>query len=416
MSRYNRNITIKYSKYIRLNLFRNAKSIIPLLFFILAITGAYSVCKGDCIYSLTGDLNQDCKVNLYDLVIMANNWLVDCNSNPQNPACNCNWKAEPPMFTGRDQFTGGVINGKIYVFGGNGNPDQVNLASTEVYDPATSQWTQLADNNHNNNGDGVEELTSAVVNGKLYVFGAYGGIGPSGNYGDINFNEMYNPATNTWTTLAHKPTLVSGAPATVYNGEIYLFGGGYSYDGMIPDSIHYRVVEAYNPTSNTWRFVTNMPSDREALAVATIGNKAYLFGGVDPNTLQFFDDVITYNFQTGVWDTNGFEPMPVKRASGYSSAAPVINGKVFLISDVVGVIGNVNKLILTNRVDIYDTTTNTWHTGTPLPLPLTDQLSLALGSKIYVLGGDNEEVDGTFQNRSKAEVISISTDPTLCGQ
>ena len=37
--------------------------------------------------SLEGDTNHDCKVNLFDLAIMANDWLVDCNFNPDNPAC-----------------------------------------------------------------------------------------------------------------------------------------------------------------------------------------------------------------------------------------------------------------------------------------------------------------------------------------
>jgi len=42
-----------------------------------------------------------------------------------------NWVAETPLSTPRDQFTGGVINGKIYVFGGNGDPNGINLKSTE---------------------------------------------------------------------------------------------------------------------------------------------------------------------------------------------------------------------------------------------------------------------------------------------
>ena len=41
---------------------------------------------GICI-SLSGDFNNDCKVDLFDLAMMANNWLVDCNLDPDNPAC-----------------------------------------------------------------------------------------------------------------------------------------------------------------------------------------------------------------------------------------------------------------------------------------------------------------------------------------
>jgi kelch-like protein 2/3 len=120
-----------------------------------------------------------------------------------------NWEAVTPLNTPRDQFTGGMINGKIYVFGGNGDPNGFNLKSTEVYDPATNQWSYVADNEHNG-GNGVEELSGAVVNDKLYVFGGYGGYS-QGVYGEFNFVEEYNPANNVWTSKAPKPTTTSGA-------------------------------------------------------------------------------------------------------------------------------------------------------------------------------------------------------------
>lgn len=40
-----------------------------------------------CAYDLQGDINGDCKVDFEDLALMAANWLVDCNTNPNDPAC-----------------------------------------------------------------------------------------------------------------------------------------------------------------------------------------------------------------------------------------------------------------------------------------------------------------------------------------
>jgi len=40
-----------------------------------------------CPYKLIGDLNNDCRVNLADVAIMACNWLIDCNVTPEDPAC-----------------------------------------------------------------------------------------------------------------------------------------------------------------------------------------------------------------------------------------------------------------------------------------------------------------------------------------
>jgi hypothetical protein len=40
-----------------------------------------------CEYVLAGDLNEDCKVDFYDLAKMAANWLIDCDTDPNNTAC-----------------------------------------------------------------------------------------------------------------------------------------------------------------------------------------------------------------------------------------------------------------------------------------------------------------------------------------
>jgi hypothetical protein len=43
--------------------------------------------KKDCQYTLKGDLNNDCKVDFSDFAIMASRWLIDCDLNPEDPAC-----------------------------------------------------------------------------------------------------------------------------------------------------------------------------------------------------------------------------------------------------------------------------------------------------------------------------------------
>jgi hypothetical protein len=40
-----------------------------------------------CDYTLAGDMNDDCKVDLEDLAAVAANWLINCFDEPENPAC-----------------------------------------------------------------------------------------------------------------------------------------------------------------------------------------------------------------------------------------------------------------------------------------------------------------------------------------
>jgi hypothetical protein len=41
----------------------------------------------ECLFNLAGDLNDDCKVDFGDFAIMVENWLIDCCTNPSDPAC-----------------------------------------------------------------------------------------------------------------------------------------------------------------------------------------------------------------------------------------------------------------------------------------------------------------------------------------
>ena len=371
------------------------------LLLVVVLLNMNDLFAANCQYNLPGDLNEDCKINFVDFALMAENWLVDCNVTPGHPSCFHKWEAEPPMYTARDQFAGGVIGGKIYVFGGNGNPDQVNLKSTEVLDP-NGDWTQLSDNNHNG-GWGVEELSGAALNGKLYVFGAWGGTGPLGNYGVFNFNECYDPNTDTWTSLAAKPTVVTAAPTAVYDGEIYLFGGYYS-DEVNENPVQYDVVEAYDPNSDSWRSVTTMPKVLMNFAVAVVDDKVYVIGGYAPEENQMSRTVMTFDFQTEQWDTTSYEPVPEDRlhACVYSGAAPIVDGKIFLIG---GIEGDMSDHWSSDKVDIYDTASDTWQIGPSLPLPQGNFVTIVLNGTIYVIGGSNGD---DFLNRAKAEVLSLS--------
>jgi N-acetylneuraminic acid mutarotase len=288
------------------------------------------------------------------------------------------WEEETPLITNRDGFAGGVINGKIYAFGGNGDPGARNLKSTEMFTPGTGSWVYKADNEHNN-GRGVEELTATVVNGKLYVFGAWGGGSP---YGVFNFVEEYDPATDTWTSKAPMPTTRAAATAVCYNGEIYLFGGYYS--NILGEKVRYDVVEAYNPVTDTWRFVTNMPKVIELPAIAIVGHRVYVTGGYSYDEDRMLNDVMVYDFQTGEWITTGFTPLPTPRAFPCSSAAPVVNGKIYLIG---GIMGTSASHWTTDEVEIYDTATNTWSTGPPIPQSTACHLAVFLNDTIYVIGG-----------------------------
>ena len=56
-------------------------------FVAVSAGGFHSLAIRGCQYLLDGDLNDDCKVDFSDFVMMAANWLIDCDQTPENPAC-----------------------------------------------------------------------------------------------------------------------------------------------------------------------------------------------------------------------------------------------------------------------------------------------------------------------------------------
>ena len=89
----------------------------------------------------------------------------------------------------------------------------------EIYDPRTNTWTPGARLLAPRAG-----VASVAANGCLYV------IGGEGNQADprgvFDLNEMYDPATNSWTSLPPMPLAVHGLTGAAYlNGWIHVPGG-----------------------------------------------------------------------------------------------------------------------------------------------------------------------------------------------
>lgn len=160
------------------------------------------------------------------------------------------------MHAFREFATGAVLNGKLYVVGGE-HFTAISLRSVEAYDPVTNVWTTKAPMPIS-----FAFGAAGVVNGVLYV--AAGGV-----------LLAYDQATDTWTTRAPVPTPRVGAVAGVVNGMFYLVGG-WDQSGVTV----LRTLEAYDPISNTWSTKTEMPAARAGAVAGGINSILYVAGGL----------------------------------------------------------------------------------------------------------------------------------------
>jgi N-acetylneuraminic acid mutarotase len=182
-----------------------------------------------------------------------------------------NWTEAKPMPRARTALTVNFIDGKLYAIGGVDDVHNV-VATNEVYDPATDTWTEKAPM-----PTARHHLTSSVVNGKIYVIGGRilgDGIPAPFSKALSNFdvNEMYDPATDTWTKLKPMPSKRSGLASASIGNDIYVFGGE-KVNGTYENN------EKYDTIKNVWTKETPLPTPRLGLKAVAADNKIYVIGG-----------------------------------------------------------------------------------------------------------------------------------------
>ncbi len=194
------------------------------------------------------------------------------------------WTAKSPMPTARGDISCCVVDGIIYASGG-GIPS--NLTIVEAYDPATDTWTTKAPMSQ-----ARWSFASGVVNGKIY---AIGGIFDDPESEGINSVEEYDPATDTWIEKTPMPTARGTLVSSTVNNKIYVIGGA-SLDWDNKDIATFpRVTEMYDPATDTWTTLANIPVCTNQGGACVLDGKIYVMVGVRDWTLTYYKEVYVYD-------------------------------------------------------------------------------------------------------------------------
>jgi N-acetylneuraminic acid mutarotase len=125
---------------------------------------------------------------------------------------------------------------------------------------------------------------STVLHGHIYVAG---GLDARGDRSDETFRhgitnlERYDPATNSWTTLAPLPFPRRRFAAGMMNDKICVFGGGLSTN---VDTRSWPETWCYDPAADAWDFGPLMLHETyhwagDGVAGTGNGSAIYAFGG-----------------------------------------------------------------------------------------------------------------------------------------
>ena len=143
--------------------------------------------------------------------------------------------------------------------------------------------------------------------------------------------EAYDPVTNSWASLADMPTARNRlGVATGSNGKIYAIGG------QDDRNDYTAVVEEYDPVSNTWATRRSMSTERCMPGVVAGSNsRIYAIGGdaVINGGLVTQNSVEEYNPITNSWMSRA--AMPSGRES--PGIAATNDGKIYIVGGSLGI-------------------------------------------------------------------------------
>ena len=272
-------------------------------------------------------------------------------------------------------------DGRVVVVGGYTQLGNASLASVEIYDPVTDSWKTAAPLQHGRAG----HAAVLMGGGKVMVVGgaAYApvGISPHGSAAATLPPEIYDPATDTWTTAAmprfDRP--VHPTATLLRSGRVLVVGGQYMWNS--PDEATERS-EVYNPVSNTWYDVAIDPRfvARQDHTATLLDDGMVLVAGGSFD-LQPIGTAALYDPASNSW-----LELPNLAAARCGQAAQLLNsGRVLLVGS-----GCWNHE--TASAEEYDPTSHRFYAVASLPRPRGLAVAVSPDENVVVLGGTENEV------------------------
>jgi hypothetical protein len=240
------------------------------------------------------------------------------------------FSATGDMATPRVQHTATLLNnGKVLIAGGwnysVGIAGQNDLASAELYDPATGTFTATGSMTVPRYGAAATLLN----NGKVLITG---GSIPNPTNGSFAWNtaELYDSATGTFTATGNMANPRYIHTETLLNNGLVLVTAG-----SVPG-----ISELYDPSTGTFTTTGNMNIARALFSTTLLNDgKVLVAGGYSYDLMTYLNTAELFDPATGTFTLNGcvydpptatYSPGCLSVPRGYQSATLLNDGKVLI--------------------------------------------------------------------------------------
>jgi hypothetical protein len=272
----------------------------------------------------------------------------------------------------------GVWTGNAMIIYG-GRDLNVWFDDTFAYDPVADAWTTLG----TTGAPSARSNHTAIWTGtEMIIWGGY-----DTTFTELDSGAAYNPATNTWRTLAAVPSGVAGRERhkAVWTGSMMIVWGGYDQNDI---ELHDGAV--YDPAGDSWSTVTGSGAPQVASQHSTVvwtGTDLFVWG---PHLGAFMDGG-TWNFTTTTWSPVGTSTIRREHTSVVTPTGIYVWGGL----DYYGTYAQ-------NDGEFFDFTTQNW---TPIAATTmggrseakgfwTGRQIIVWGGKDFGFAGANPQSDG----------------------
>jgi len=191
------------------------------------------------------------------------------------------WRGLASIPAGMERGAAGLVIAGNHLLLLGGASTTAALASCLDYDIALDAWTQLPDlpapRSH--------PAAMRMANGTLIVAGGLGTLDASDPHGDVY---ALAPGASAWTTgRAAMPIPHGGCAYGVLDNQLVCAGGE-------THSAALSIVEAYDPITDAWSDLPELPDPRAGTQGAVISRRFYLPGGARLLQFEPLDTVLVY--------------------------------------------------------------------------------------------------------------------------
>lgn len=283
----------------------------------------------------------------------------------------------------------------------------------DYYDPETNDWASVLSTEWSGTYVPVLMACYAGYNGKIYVAGGLQENNTFNSSAPTNAVQIYDIATNTWSTGANMPLAVSAAGCAKQGQYLYVTGGSSGNANAFTLNNAANIIMRYDMASNSWSSTAagtapaapaNATATTEPCMVSDGFSLYKVNGKTAAATLGAVASFAAYNVTAGAYGNITFQaptPLRVGASCVWLPATTDLPARYISIGGLGGanLTGNSTAISLFSSTSVSITLNGTYFVyspynsatiaGTNLPAARSHGAAVLKGSTIYYFGGNS---------------------------